>query len=120
VPARLGAIEEVTVESAGLGGDAGAEGGVNLKFITRRGTSQYHGSVFEQHRNEALNANSYFNSSRGIAKPTFRRHDYGGNLGGPLVQVGPLRDKTFFFINLEQEYVPNTIIQTNTVLIAEA
>jgi hypothetical protein len=120
VPARMGAIEEVTVESAGLGADAGAQGGVNLKFITRRGTNQYHGSLFEQHRNEALNANSYFNTSRGITKPVFRRHDYGGNFGGPLAPFGPLRDKLFFFINMEQEYIPNTAIQTNTVLSAEA
>jgi len=120
VPARLGAIEEVTVESAGLGADAGAQGGVNLKFITRRGTNQYHGSLFEQLRNEALNANSYFNSSRGIAKPKFRRHDYGGNFGGRLAPFGPLRDKLFFFVNLEEEYIPNTMIQTNTVLSDEA
>ena len=46
VAPRLGAMEEVTVETAGLGADAGAEGGVSLKFITRRGTSQYHGSFF--------------------------------------------------------------------------
>src|SRR5262245_60188069 len=41
VPARLGAVEEVTVETAGLGGDAGVTGGGNLKFVTRRGTNQY-------------------------------------------------------------------------------
>ena len=48
VPARLGAIEEVTVETAGLGGDSGVTGGVNLKFVTRRGTNPYRGSAFEQ------------------------------------------------------------------------
>src|SRR4029079_6928530 len=47
VPARMGAIEEVTVESAGLGADAGAEGGVNLKFITRRGNNHEHGRLFD-------------------------------------------------------------------------
>jgi hypothetical protein len=120
VPARLGAIEEVTVESAALGADAGAEGGVNLKFITRRGTNQFHGSAFEQYRNENLNANSFFNSSRGIRKPEFRRHDYGGNLGGPLTPMGPLRDKLFFFVNLESEFLPGSAIQTNAVLTTEA
>ncbi len=120
VPVRLGAIEEVTVESAGLGADAGAEGGVNLKFITKRGTNQYHGSLFEQYRNENLNANSYFNTSRGIAKPQFRRHDYGGNFGGPLAPMGPLKDKLFVFVNLESEYIPGTAIQTNPLLTPEA
>jgi Carboxypeptidase regulatory-like domain len=120
VPARLGAIEEVVVESAGLGADAGAQGGVNLKFITRRGTNRFRGSVFEQHRNESLNANTYFNNSRGIEKPKFRRHDYGGNLGGPLLPNTSFKDKVFFFVNFEQEYIPGTTLQTNTVLTAEA
>jgi hypothetical protein len=44
VPARLGAVEQVTVETAGLGGDDGVTGGVNLKFVTRRGTNKYQGS----------------------------------------------------------------------------
>jgi hypothetical protein len=120
VPARLGAIEEVVVESAGLGADAGAQGGVNLKFITRRGTNRYRGSVFEQHRNEGLNANTYFNNARGIAKPKFRRHDYGGNLGGPLLPGTSFKDKVFFFVNYEQEYIPGTALQNNIMLSAEA
>ncbi len=68
VAQRLGAMEKVTVETAGLGADAGAEGGVSLKVITRRGTDQFHGSLFEQIRNDAFNANSFFNSVRGLAK----------------------------------------------------
>jgi len=119
VPARLGAIEEVTVESAGLSADA-AQSGVNLKFITRRGTNQYHGTGFEQLRNEALNSNSFFNRARGIPKARLRRHDYGGNLGGPLLPASKLRDKIFFFVNYEQEYIPGTAIQTNTLLSSEA
>jgi hypothetical protein len=115
VPARLGAIEEVTVESAGLGGDAGVTGGVNLKFVTRRGTNAYRGSVFEQYRTDKLNANTYNNNSRGLEKPELRRHDFGGNFGGPI-----LRDKIFFFGNYEQEYIPLTQTRTLTLLQAEA
>lgn len=120
VPARLGAVEEVTVETAGLGGDAGVTGGVNIKFVTRRGTSQYRGSVFEQHRNEALNANSFSNNARGIEKPELRRHDFGGNFGGPLFPRGPFRDKMFFFGNYEQEYIPQTQTRSQTILREEA
>src|SRR5712692_7318454 len=111
VPPRLGAVEEVTVETGGLGADSGAESGANLKFITRRGTNQYHGSLFLQHRNEAFNANSYFNASRSLPKPISRRHEYGGNIGGPLAPVGRLRDKLFVFLNFEQEYIPATATQ---------
>lgn len=115
VPARLGAIEEVTVETAGLGGDAGVTGGVNLKFVTRRGTNAYRGSLFEQYRTEKLNANSYNNNSRGLPKNELRRHDFGGNFGGPI-----LRDRIFFFGNYEQEYIPQTQTRSQTLLQLEA
>lgn len=115
VPARLGAVEEVTVESAGLGADSGS-GGVNLKFVTRRGTNQYRGSFFDQARNDIFNANSYNNTSRGLQKSKLRRHDFGGNFGGPLVPAGPMRDKMFIFINYEEEYIPQTTARTRTLL----
>jgi hypothetical protein len=115
VPARLGAIEEVSVESSGQGAESGS-GGINLKFVTRRGTNQYRGSVFEQYRTEKLNANSFSNNARNIAKEELRRHDFGGNFGGPLVPVGRWRDKLFLFINYEQEYIPQTQVRTQTVL----
>jgi len=120
VPARLGAVEEVTVETAGLGGDAGVTGGGNLKFVTRRGTNQYRGSAFEQYRTEKLNANSFNNERRGLPKEELRRHDFGGSFGGPLVPKGQLRNKLFFFANYEQEYIPQTATQSVTLLTTEA
>jgi len=120
VRARLGAVEEVTVETAGLGGDAGVEGGVNLKFVTRRGTNKYHGSVFDQLRNEKLNANSFANNARGLPKPELRRHDFGGNFGGPLLPKTSWRDKLFLFINYEQEYIPQGTTRSQNILTEEA
>src|SRR5260370_27538222 len=100
VSPRLGAMEEVTIETAGLGADAGAEGAVNLKFITRRGTNQYRGSLFEQIRNDAFNANSYFNTTRGLPKAKLRHHDFAGHLGGPIPRGST--DKLFFFSNFAE------------------
>src|SRR5262249_17928916 len=120
VPPRLGAIEEVTVETGALGADSGAQSGVNLKFITKRGTNQYHGSYFLQERHEALNANTYSNTSRGLPKAVNRRHEYGGSIGGPVLPAGKLREKLFVFLNFEQEYFPATATQTNTILTREA
>ena len=120
VPARLGAVEEVTVETAGLGGDSGVTGGVNLKFVTRRGTQQYHGSGFEQYRTEKLNANSFNNERRGLPEDTLRRHDFGGSFGGPVVPRGSMRGKLFFFTNFEEEYIPQTQTRSQTILTPEA
>ena len=112
---RVGAIEEVTVETAGLNGDSGVTGGVNLKFVTRRGSNSYRGSAFEQYRTEKLNANSWSNNARNQEKNELRRHDFGGNMGGPV-----LRDRLFFFANYEQEYIPQTQNRSQTLLRPEA
>ncbi|HEY7502251.1 MAG TPA: TonB-dependent receptor [Vicinamibacterales bacterium] len=119
VPARIGAIEEVTVETSGQGAESGS-GGVNLKFVTRRGTNQYRGSVFDQARNEYFNANSFSNNARNLPKNKLRRHDFGGNFGGPMVPAGALRDKLFLFVNYEQEYIPQTQTRQRTLLQAQA
>jgi hypothetical protein len=114
-PVRLGAIEEVTVSTSGLGADAGAEGAVQVQFVTRRGTSAFHGQVFDQIRNEGLNANTPLNNARRLPKPRIRQHEFGANLGGPII-----RNKLFFFGNYEQIYTPGTSTQTRVVLTPEA
>jgi carboxypeptidase family protein len=116
VPVRLGAVEEVTVETTGGGAESGSMGGVNLKFVTKRGTNQYHGTGFEQYRTEKLNANTFSNNRQNLPKERLRRHDFGGNFGGPLVPSGDWRDKLFIFINYEQEHIPQTQTRTQTVL----
>lgn len=115
VPVRLGALEEVSVESSGLGADSGAESGVNLKFITKRGGDQYHGDLFYQPTSEQFNANSWFNNANGISRSYSRVHSFGGNVGGPLVPFGPLKHKLFFFLNYEYLYNPQVVNQYYTV-----
>jgi hypothetical protein len=114
-PVRLGAIEEVTVSTVGLTADAGAEGAVQVQFATKRGTNDLHGQVFDQLRNDALNANSWLNSVRGLPKPVIRQNEYGANVGGPLK-----KGKLFYFTNFEQVIAPGTSTQTRTVLTPEA
>jgi len=102
-PLRLGAIEEVSVATNNLTADAGAEGSVTLRFQIKRGTNKYHGNLFWQHQNSALNANTYANNAIGQKKQPYHLNDFGGSVGGP---VWP--NKLFFFFNYEQEYVPAT------------
>jgi hypothetical protein len=114
-PVRLGAIEEVTVSTAGLTADAGAEGAVQVQFVTKRGTNDLHWQVFDQFRNDALNANSWLNSVRRLPKPKVRQNEYGANIGGPLK-----RGRLFYFANFEQIVAPGTSTQSRTVLTPEA
>jgi hypothetical protein len=114
-PIRLGAIEEVTVQTAGLTSEAGAEGAIQVQFATKRGSNVFRGQVFDTIQNEKLNAEGVVNKSRGLPKTKLRQHEYGGNVGGPI-----LRNKLFFFANYEQVYAPSENTQNRTILTPEA
>ncbi len=118
-PIRLDAIEEVSISSTGAGADAAAGGAMNVRFLTRRGTSQFHGRLFEQFENDALNANTFFNNARGQPKAKVRRNDYGGNLGGPLPIPG-MKDKLFFFVNMEYAPRPGSQNRSASLLTASS
>lgn len=120
VPVRLGAVEEVVVETGGLGADSGAQSGANIKFTTRRGGNQYHGSGFYEQRSEQLNANTWTRNAQGLPRVYNRNHEYGGNFGGPLVPIGRLKEKLFFFVNYERVYNPQFSAITVAIPTAEA
>jgi hypothetical protein len=114
-PLRLGAMEEVTTSTSGLTADAGAEGAVQVQFVTRRGTNQVHWEAFDQFRNDALNANSWLNSVRGLPKNRLRLNEYGANIGGPII-----KGKLFYFVNFEQPIQPSQATFTRNILTPEA
>jgi hypothetical protein len=110
-PARLDAMEEVTVSTSGMNADQSGEGAMNIRFTTKRGTDKFHFHVLEQFANEDLNANSWFNNARGIRRPKSRTADYAGNMGGPLLPwIHPLKGKLFFFVNFEDVPSPSSQI----------
>ncbi len=120
--ARLDAIQEVTVTTGGTGADASGDGAMQIQFVTKRGTEDYHFKVFEQFQNDALNANSFFNNSLGLAKSKLRQNDVGGNLGGPLpIPFVPyFKHRLFFFANFEATPIPSSRVSTATVLTQQA
>src|SRR5215813_6735292 len=116
VPVRLGALEEVSVETSGLGADSGAQSGANIKFTTRRGGAQYHGSAFYEPTSERFNANSWTRNAQGLERAFNRTQNYGGNVSGPLVPFGYFKDKLFAFVNFERAYSPVKNPRTVTLL----
>jgi len=89
---------------------------MQIKMVTRRGSNDWRGSLFEQHRNEVLNANSYFNKLNSQPRDHMVFNQFGGNVGGPI-----LRNKLFFFASAEIFQLPQTYNQpTITVLTPEA
>src|SRR5262245_19352248 len=114
-PVRLGAIEEVTVSTSGLTADAGAEGAVQLQFVTKRGSNAFRGQAFDQISSDKFNTQGAVNKSRGTPKTKLRQHEWGANLGGPII-----RNKLFFFGNYERIYQPGETTINRTVPTAEA
>ena len=116
-PARLDAIEEVSVSTAGQGAASNGEGAMQIQFTTRRGTNTYHGKLFEQFYNEDLNANSFFNNLHGQPISKTRQNNFGGNFGGKLLPFIPyFRNKVYFFVNFEATPQPGSNTSTTTVL----
>jgi len=77
--------------SAQFGGN-----GVAINAITKSGTNQFHGTLFEYYRDNALDASNYFDQLLGRPDPTFNKNQFGVSQGGPIVQ-----NKAFYFFNYE-------------------
>jgi len=93
--ASVDAISEIRIQTAAFSAEYGEALGGVVNFITKSGTNQFHGSLFEYFRNEKMDARNYFNVSPQL-KPPFRLNQFGGTLGGPI-----FRDRLFFFMNYE-------------------
>src|SRR5260370_353316 len=106
VPVRLGALEEVSVETGGLGADSGAQSGANIKFTTRRGGTQYHGSFFYEPQSERFNANTWSRNAQGLGRVFNRTQNYGGNFGGPRVPFATLQPKMLCFSGFALDLSP--------------
>jgi hypothetical protein len=92
-------IETVNVATNNFDAEQGMAGGATITVITKSGTNQFHGSAFEFHNNESLNASDYFFGDSPDGKPDklpVERNIFGGTLGGPIV-----RNKLFFFGSFE-------------------
>lgn len=127
---RIDAIDEVTISTASPGAESSGDGAVALKFQTRRGTDDYHGTGFYQHRDEGLNANNFQNNYNNLPKQKLRLNQFGGSFGGPIPflnfgeGVGPYssgKGKRYFFVNYERFHL-NEVSPTRTrqVLTADA
>lgn len=108
IQAKSDAVQEVTVSTAVPGAESGGEGAVQVRFITKSGSSAFHGGTFWQYRSKTFNSNYYFNNIDGLPRDAFILRQYGGNLGGPILIPGLLknREKAFFFVNYEYFTLP--------------
>ncbi|MGH9838663.1 MAG: carboxypeptidase regulatory-like domain-containing protein, partial [Blastocatellia bacterium] len=116
-------IQEVRVVTSPADAEFGRGSG-QIQMITRSGTNEFHGSVFEAHRNTVLNANTWFNNQRGRDPITgdeisprngLIRNQFGGRLGGPI-----WKNKSFFHVLYEGQLIATNNSITSTVYTATA
>src|SRR5215469_533423 len=117
----LNATSEFSITVGTVGSDAGRGVG-QVTMVTPSGTNQFHGGVFYQHRNDALNANTFFNNATGTAKPFLRQHFFGVNASGPLwiPKVYDGKDRSFWFFSYEGFREPFSVTRNRTVLSDQA
>jgi len=95
----IDAVREFNVQSGTYSAEFGKRAGAQVTAVTQSGTNQFHGSIFEFHRNSALDARNIFdlNPSGGKSSAApFRRNQFGASIGGPIK-----KDRLFFFGNYE-------------------
>jgi hypothetical protein len=85
-------IQEFRVERNSFSAEFGQAQGAVVNLITKGGSNDFHGTLFEFFRNDALNANNFFLNRAGQPKPELDYNNYGGNFSGPIV-----KNRVFFF-----------------------
>ena len=98
------AVEEFRVISNTFDAEYGRNSGSVVNVVTKSGTNNFHGNVYEYFRNTVLNAQGYFNT----VKPQSNQNQFGATFGGPIK-----KDKTFFFASYEGRRVRQGISGQN-------
>jgi hypothetical protein len=106
----LNSISEVTVNTLSYSVDQGRYGASQVNYVTKSGSNQFHGNLYEIWNGSILNAADYFTNATGGHKPRSVVNHFGGSLGGPIVH-----NKLFFFFDSEWVRIALPIVTPTTV-----
>ena len=94
----IDAVQEIRVETNNFSAETGRTAGAAVTVITKSGANKFHGSLYEYLRNDEFNTFNYFDKQAANPKKSeWRQNQFGGSISGPIV-----KDKTFFFFDLEE------------------
>src|SRR6202011_4219121 len=110
LPIPLDSVQEFRVTVAGEGPNQGRSSGGQVSLVTKSGTNQLHGSLYEFNRNTATAANTWFNNQAGVPRQPLVRNQFGGAIGGPIK-----RDRAFYFFNYEERRDASGVAQVRAV-----
>ena len=98
--APVDSVQQFSGTVAGLVSSVGTGSGGQFQLVTKNGTNQFHGNVNEYHRDTSTVANTWFNNLNGIPRTPLIRNQFGGNVGGPVIE-----DKLFFFFDIAESRI---------------
>ena len=106
-------IAEFRILESNYSAEYGRNGGGIISVVTKSGTNEWHGSAFEFLRNDAFNANTFFNNENGLLRDVLKRNQYGGTFGGPITipHLVHGKDRFFFFVGYQGQRLSQ--LQTN-------
>ncbi|MCU1261424.1 MAG: hypothetical protein JWO80_4309, partial [Bryobacterales bacterium] len=110
LPIPLDSVEEFRVTVAGQGAEQGRSSGGQVTLVTKSGTNNIHGSLYEYNRNTLLAANDFFNNEAGVPRAPLVRNQFGVSLGGPVI-----KNRIFFFGNWERRIDASSTPVSRTV-----
>jgi len=118
------AIQEFQILTSNFTAEQGRSSGAQVSLVTRSGTNRLTGNLFEYYQTPDFNANEYENNLNRIPRRQFLQHIFGGSVGGPIVIPGfgegtplvhVLKDRAFFFVNLQLLRANETRLAQRTV-----
>ncbi|HET9524942.1 MAG TPA: carboxypeptidase regulatory-like domain-containing protein [Pyrinomonadaceae bacterium] len=108
-------IQEFRVERNSFSAEFGQAQGAVVNLITKGGSNEFHGSLFEFYRNDSLNANNFFLNRAGQPKAQLKYNNFGGNFSGPII-----KNRVFFFWSEEwRRERRGSVLSANVPTIAE-
>ena len=122
-------LTEFQVVTGNFTAELGRSSGAQVTLVTRSGSNEFHGSLFEFYQTPRFHANEYVNKINNVQRPQFVQHIFGGSIGGPVFlprfgeggkAVYDGRNKTFFFVNLQMLRTINNFFVNRTVYTEQA
>jgi hypothetical protein len=116
-------IQEFQIVTSNFTAELGRSSGAQVTFVTRSGKPEFFGNIFEYYQTPGANANETASNLTGVPRRNFLQHIFGGSVGGPIfnpgfgegTKPGFLRDKAFFFVNLQMLRASETSRVARTV-----
>ncbi len=112
---RVDDVQEFNITEAANDASDSGEGAVQIALVSKKGSNHFHGGGWEYLRNDALNANYYFNNLNNLPRQRLRLNEFGGKLGGYLI-----KNKLFFFVDSDFFANPNAVLRQRSILTPEA